>query len=146
MVLKPFPYESDKAKEALKEWTPTSDRCVFKFKIPETPDSTKTHSFFVWKPLADPFSVTGRVTCGYPAWDPQGNNGEGDVVFVKDLWHFCEEGLEKESAILQDLNCAQCHNVPKLICSNDILHQATIMKKFVNESWNLGGQPEHIVD
>lgn len=141
------PEETEKATKILKEarFIPSSDRSVLKVQVPDAKQKTRSRSFLVWGPLADPRSATGRATRGYPAVDLQGNSGKGTIVFLKDSWRSCEEGMEKESTILDDLNTNHCQNVPELICGDDIEEHLTVTKTYAKEAWNIGGKPNDIV-
>ncbi|PPQ92796.1 hypothetical protein CVT25_003907 [Psilocybe cyanescens] len=112
--------------------------------LDRTPDdSRKTRDVLVWGPLADPQSVTGRATRGYPALDLT----SGKTVFVKDSWRACGPGMEKESDILRYLNEKKVRNVPQILCGDDLpgQHQTTATQDFANEDWNAGARKAQFV-
>ncbi|PPQ89807.1 hypothetical protein CVT25_007412 [Psilocybe cyanescens] len=109
-----------------------------------TPDDfRKTRDVLVWGPLADPQSVTGRATRGYPALDLT----SGKTVFVKDSWRACGPGMEKESDILRFLNEKKVRNVPQIICGDDLpgQYQTTTTQDFADEKWNAGARKAQFV-
>ncbi|KAF8871381.1 hypothetical protein CPB84DRAFT_1800893 [Gymnopilus junonius] len=128
------------AKSKLSEWAPKKERDVFKLKVPT---GNSSRYFLVWGALADPQSVIGRATRGYPAWDLDGQK----VVFLKDSWRSTETGMEKETATLRALNAKGVRNVPKFLCGDDLEgnFQSTITKHYAQPLWNIGAKGDYFI-
>uniref|UniRef100_A0A8H8CGX3 Protein kinase domain-containing protein n=1 Tax=Psilocybe cubensis TaxID=181762 RepID=A0A8H8CGX3_PSICU len=150
------------ARKKLSAWQPASgSKRVYAMDVPEqfvpakvpaptmpTPTVAdpvkKLHTVYVWGSLSEPNTVIGRATRGYPAWDPSRPEGE-DIVFLKDSWRLCGEGMEKETDILQTLNRHGVRNVPKYLYGDDIPGHRTITQDYTEAKWNAGGVAKDVM-
>ncbi|CAA7259376.1 unnamed protein product [Cyclocybe aegerita] len=121
------------AHEHLMQWQPSEERKVM---VLQVPDGDDMRDVIAWGAMAEPESLTGRATKGYPVWDTK----DKKVVFLKDSWRSIEPGMQKESEILAILNEKGVRNIPKFVCGDD-LNQETITHTFTSEPWNLGAKP-----
>ncbi|KAJ3517603.1 hypothetical protein NLJ89_g406 [Agrocybe chaxingu] len=121
------------AHEHLMQWQPLEER---KIMVLQVPDGDGMRDVIAWGAMAEPESLTGRATKGYPVWDTK----DEKVVFLKDSWRSIEPGMQKESEILAILNEKGVRNVPKFVCGDD-LNQETITHTFTWEPWNVGAKP-----
>ncbi|KAF8871385.1 hypothetical protein CPB84DRAFT_792004 [Gymnopilus junonius] len=125
--------------EKLEQWKPEAPDSYPIYQL-GLPNGTSTRKVFVWAPMSEPYSLTGRGTRGYAAWDPVLKK----VIFVKDSWRPLAPGMEKETDILQTLNKNEVRNVPKLVCGDDLDGHFTITKDYASKSWNVGGREENL--
>ncbi|CAA7259406.1 unnamed protein product [Cyclocybe aegerita] len=132
------PAEEALAKEELARWKPEKERPVV---VMQVPNGDAFREVIAWGSMAEPESLTGRATRGYPVWDKELKR----VVFLKDAWRSDEDDMEKETVTLSKLNAAKVQFVPKLICGDDLPGQATETHALAAEEWNLGAQPEDLV-
>ncbi|KAF9530095.1 hypothetical protein CPB83DRAFT_851555 [Crepidotus variabilis] len=104
----------------------------------DVPDGEGLRSVLAWEALCDPESLTGRGSRPIPVYDLKAKA----VRFLKDSWR--SEMLEKETAILAQLNEAKVPNVPKCVAGGDIYDQnhfpyhRTVTQKYVNADWRSG--------
>ncbi|RDX45743.1 hypothetical protein OH76DRAFT_930840 [Lentinus brumalis] len=82
--------------------------------------------FLVGKPHFQAPGVAGRATRGYVAL-PLTDEGVvgGSFVYLKDAWRVDRQGIEREGAVLQELNSLGIKYVPTLVCHGDIPGQVT---------------------
>ena len=82
--------------------------------------------FLVAKPHFRAPGVAGRGTRGYVALplDVHGHP-EDTFVYLKDAWRVDHNGIEKEGAILEELNKKNIRYVPTLVCHADVPGQVT---------------------
>ncbi|KAF8072160.1 hypothetical protein FPV67DRAFT_1667597 [Lyophyllum atratum] len=100
------PEEVGWAHEKLSQWKHDLHRDVVVFSIP---DGGKSRSFVAWGSMAYPESLAGRCTRAYPVYE----RATDSLYFLKDTWR--AEGLEKESAILRELQAAKVQHIPGLV-------------------------------
>ncbi|KAJ3505210.1 hypothetical protein NLJ89_g7536 [Agrocybe chaxingu] len=132
------PAEEALAKEQLARWKPEKERPVV---VMQVPDGDGFREVIAWGSMAEPESLTGRATRGYPVWDRELKR----VVFLKDAWRSGEDDVEKETIMLAKLNASKVQFVPKLICGDDLPGQVTETWTLAAEEWNLGAQAEDLV-
>ncbi|KAF9551896.1 hypothetical protein CPC08DRAFT_823128 [Agrocybe pediades] len=155
--------EATLAKEKLAKWKPKDgiEQPVYKLTIPEAEDesqdkkaeqgperisqlptpASRTMKVLVWAPLEEPQCVVGRATRALPAYDPSSEQ----VVFVKDAWRYTDEGMTKETEIIQNINNnGVTDGVPVLLCGDDLegVYQTTVTIEYAKRPWNIGGRPE----
>ncbi|KAI0359685.1 hypothetical protein OH77DRAFT_1049762 [Trametes cingulata] len=78
----------------------------------------KDRRFLVGKPHFTAFGLAGRGTRGYVAVDA--DNAEAPFVHLKDAWRVMHDEIDKEGAILQELNHKKVPYVPTLLHHGDL--------------------------
>ena len=82
----------------------------------------KAHDVLVSRPMfTTSTSATGRSTIGY--WGVDCESGDGDVVFVKDVWRTDVPGVEMEGTVLEGLLDKKVRNIPELVCHGDVVYK-----------------------
>ncbi|KAF9524694.1 hypothetical protein CPB83DRAFT_897625 [Crepidotus variabilis] len=111
------------------------ERPIFRIDVP---DGEGFRSVLAREALCDPESLTDRGSRPIPVYDLKAKA----VRFLKDSWR--SEMLEKETAILAQLNEAKVFNVPKCVAGGDLYDQnrfpyhRTATQKYVNADWRSG--------
>ncbi|KDR84297.1 hypothetical protein GALMADRAFT_262601 [Galerina marginata CBS 339.88] len=126
------------AQEHLSRWKQITERPVIVMRVPD--GANLTREVIAWGSKAEPDSLLGRATRGYPVWDTVLKK----VIFLKDSWRALGPNMEQESAILQKLNAKNVQNVPKFVCGDDIPGQVTVTHLYASATWNLGAMPEEL--
>ncbi|KDR84298.1 hypothetical protein GALMADRAFT_87215 [Galerina marginata CBS 339.88] len=127
------------AHQHLSRWKSVKERPVVVMDVPDGADSIR--EVIAWGSKAEPDSLLGRATRGYPVWDTVLKK----VVFLKDSWRALGPDMEQESAILQKLNAHNVQNVPKFVCGDDIPGQVTVTHLYASATWNLGPKREEFI-
>ncbi|TFK38951.1 hypothetical protein BDQ12DRAFT_650578 [Crucibulum laeve] len=123
------------AYEHLAEWKPDQERPILVFTVPAEvtePADGRDREVIAWGAMGNADSPTGRATRAYPVYDMTMKK----VVFMKDTWRSSK--LEKETAILKELNEKKVRNVPKLLVGEDIPNQITRTDQFIASTWRAG--------
>ncbi|KDQ32540.1 hypothetical protein PLEOSDRAFT_153777 [Pleurotus ostreatus PC15] len=116
------PAEAVIAKEYLKRWAPRMTHPVCKMNVPSI-DGGDFRQFLVWNTLAEPESLFGRATRGYPAVELINGVVSQKPMFLKDQWRDAEGRSEVET--LLKLNKKTVEHVPTLVCGGDLPGQET---------------------
>ncbi|KAF9003414.1 hypothetical protein BDQ17DRAFT_1409223 [Cyathus striatus] len=123
--------EKDDVVDAVKQRMPCETRAVVVIQVPDG-DTYREVIGQGFSSRAE--SLAGRSTRAWLVWDVE----KEKLLYLKDSWRSCLDGMEKETSILEDLNKEGVRYVPQLICGGDVANQTTRADKFNEKSWVRG--------
>ncbi|KAJ8523315.1 hypothetical protein ONZ45_g145 [Pleurotus djamor] len=136
--------EATHTRKYLFAWAPLDGVCRDIYKISVPSEGSETRCFLAWNALAEPSSLFGRGTKGWPALEVKsGLNGpelSTKPVFVKEQWR--GKSVAKEVDKLKLLNKAGVDFVPTLVCGGNLDgdFQTTWLHDHSEASWRVASK------
>ena len=81
----------------------------------------EAYGVLVSRPMFTSHRTTGQSTIGY--WGVDCESGDGEVVFIKDIWRKHTPEVETEGVLLKGLLDKEVRNIPELVCHGDVIYK-----------------------